>query len=431
MQKKRGGKGNWWLALGLSFIGAVLVIWFEAPMRLFLKGKSRIAPYPYSLSGGEDVSRTITSLEERIQKLPGEALDRAALSAAYLARARSSGANEDYEKAERLAKESLRSLPISNLGAKMTLARVAEARHEFKKAIGIAREVLSESRKSDALALLATSNLALGELNEASRAADTLVNDRPSLGNHSLRALVLTAQGRDAEAEYEFKRGIAAEDAGELAESTRTRCLLARFYLKRGRISEAEDLIHEALRISPGNHLALNLRGELELARGQFSSAEKYFFEAFSSSRQMIYFRNYGNAKKLKGNIAGAEQTWQEAEKILRKEIGSGGYGHRLELVQLLLDRGKQSDLVEALKLAVEESRNRQSADSLRVLARAEARAEKWKEAREHLLQIARTGIKDADSYALAAQVESALGNQGLAKFYSDYAKTINPHPIP
>ncbi len=416
------------ISLAAFLFIAILLIGFEPQTRRFFGGNST-APYRFSVSTIGDTSALtaqIIFLEKRIERIPSSALDRSTLAATYAAQAKLTGDTTFYDKAQSLAQYSLKLLPFSNGGAKLTLATVAEARHQFKEAIAIARELQSEGKKTDGLSILITSHLALGELGEAALEADSFVNLKPGLGSLALKALVLTAQGRDEEAEFNFKRAILFEDIGQNQESAWVRCLLGRFYLKHGNLSEAKSLFIEATRIVPHYHFALSLLGELEMQSGHPEKAEKYFFEAFTASRQMPYFRNYGLTLKLQGKTQPATEVEKEAYKIMQTELDSKAYGHRLELAQLLIERKGPKDLTDAMALIQQELETRKSAPTYFVLASAYATLNQWEAANVAIQAVLRTGVREPKYFRLASEINKNLGYQDLSALYFQLAAKLN-----
>src|SRR5204863_6270012 len=178
----------------------------------------------------------------------------------------------DQDAAEALANRSLAVLRAPN-PALLVLAKLANTRHDFRGAIALAREHLPQSRTAGAYRVIATAQLAMGELVAASEAAETAVALSPDSGSYLMRALVMQAQGRDAEAGFDFTRAAATEQPGSPAEAARLRALWGRFLMRRGELAEAALLFDEALRIAPELPLALALRGELRLRTGDLDSA--------------------------------------------------------------------------------------------------------------------------------------------------------------
>jgi len=65
--------------------------------------------------------------------------------------------------------------------------------------------------------IFATAHLALGELAEAGDAAQAALSIKPDSNGYLMRALVMQAQGRDAEAALDFTRAARAEEPGDPA----------------------------------------------------------------------------------------------------------------------------------------------------------------------------------------------------------------------
>src|SRR5262249_46239880 len=142
----------------------------------------------------------IAALEARVAAQPSP-FDDAELADLYLRRAQQDGDPQGYRAAEAMARRSLERLPAPN-PAVLTLAKLAELRHDFREAIELAHR--HRARSSSAQVLIATSYLALGELPAAAEAAHAAVAIKPDGAAYLMRALVMAAQGRDAEAALDF-----------------------------------------------------------------------------------------------------------------------------------------------------------------------------------------------------------------------------------
>ncbi len=417
------------ITVSLTLLSALLLVGlmaFEPQVRQYYGG-ARVAPYRFIVMQPADMNRAIAMTEARIERDRTSGLERAGLASLYIARGKLNGDVADYDKAREIAKASLKLLPFSNTGAKVDLALIAEARHEFKDAIRLANEVLKERPGAEGYSILVTAYLAMGDLDQAAYYAEKLCAKKPSLGNLALRGLVMNAMGRDVEAESDFIHALSLEDAGEMQESAWVRSLLARFYLKQGRVSDAEDLLRETLRIVPQYPLALDLQGQCLLQRKEFKAAADKFFEAFTVSRQLPYFRNYGKATELMGNLQLAKEVLHQGEKTMRRELASGQYGHRVELAQLLLDRGDSSAVKEAIGLVQDELKIRHNVETLRVLARAYIKAHEWAQGQEAIQKALQTGLHDPGLYHYAAVIESGLKNSERVRLYQSLGKKTNP----
>lgn len=372
----------------------------------------------------DDTNATIAALEARTAQPVASPMEMADLADLYLKRAQLAGDPDDYKRSEAIAKRSHDLLPYPS-STPLTLAKLASARHDFGTAIAMARDYLTHKRSAGALGVLAASHLALGELDRAAAAAEWAVGVKPDTAGYLMRALVFQAQGRDAEAAFDFAHAVAVEEAGDPEEAARVRALWARFLIRRGEWAGAGDVIAEALRISPGYPLALAQQGELALRTGRAAEAKATFEQAFVAAHQVRYLIDEARAQELAGDRAGAESTRVLVEKLVREELRDNGLGHRLELVEILLDRG--GDVAEATTLARAEAAARPSADTQLQLARALAAGGNRREALEAVRAALATGARDARIYELAARLERAGGNAARAELYAAEAARLDP----
>lgn len=397
------------------------------------------APYRYRLqiprSGSvtQALEKEIAFYQERIQHSPGDGLDRAYLAKTYLRMARATGNAQWYLLAEQSAKRSLANLPFNNQGAIGVLARVEIARHNFPEAIRLAKGILQQKPQSDdAMSILVTSYLAMGKLDEASRQADALVAQTPSLGALGLRSLVNASRGQDRAAVEDFQRAIAMEETGEPGSSAWVRTMLGRFYFKRGDRALARQLYSEALRILPRYSLALLNLAELETRLGEYTDAERHYLEVFSSPAypsvyDHIALEGRARIKELQGDRTGAKALWDNAETILRQQIGLNAFGHKRQLARLLLARGRSEDLAEALTLMQAELQVRRDAETLDTMAWVLSRLERWQEAREIVREALKLGTRDAGIYYRAGTIAQALGNLQERDRYFQQALVVDP----
>lgn len=352
-----------------------------------------------------DVTSTIRALEAHVKVEPVSPMDLTDLADAYLRQAQTASDPGAYDRAEATARQSLAILPFPN-GATLVLAKVANAKHQFREAIRLANEFSVHKSSAGAKVVAASAYLALGQLAEAAATAEEAVALKPDSSTYLMRALVLQAQGRDAEAGYDFGRSIALEVPDDVQGSARSRVLWGRFLLRRGETAGAGALFDEALRIAPEHPLALAHRAELALRTGDHAAARAGFERAFATSRQVRYLIDLARAQELAGDVAAADQSRAQVEKIVRGELAAHGVGHKLDLVEVWVDRGKPADLVEAIALGREEVETRPSADTRFQLARALARSGAREQAAVQVRAALATGVRDARLYELASRVE-------------------------
>ena len=391
---------------------------------------------PEAGSVTKNIRREIAFHQQKIQQQPTAGLERAALAQNYLKMARATGESSWYLLAEQMAQESLDKLPFGNNGAIIVLAKVATAKHEFKQALTLLKQLPPEA---EALSLLTTSHLALGDVTTARKTADTLVQKLPTLGNLTLKALVEVAQGQDREAIRDFKAAIAAEEPEEVESSAWVRTLFGRFYYKRGQLQQAEELYQSALGILPRYSPALLNLAELSVRQWQADptqskdrerSIELYDrFFIINQQAPTIYdhvaLRGLARVQQLQGDTVKANQTWAKAIAKLRSDLT--GFGHRRELAQLLMERGQGKDLSEALTLMQSEINTRQDPETWDTLAAAYLNLGQLPAAQQAIESALKSGLRDPAITDRAAVIAQARGQLEQASKYRAQVKSIDP----
>ncbi len=384
----------------------------------------------------KNIRREIAFHHQKIQQQPTAGLERAALAQNYLKMARATGESSWYLLAEQMAQESLVKLPVHNYGAIVVLAKVATAKHEFKQALTLLKQLPPES---EALALLTTSHLALGDVTTARTTANTLAQKVPTLGNLALKALVEVAQGDDLAAMKDFKAAIAAEEPEELESSAWVRTLLGRLYYKRGQLQQAEELYQSSLEILPRYSPALLNLAELSVRQWQADPtqskdrdrASELYDRFFIINQQAptvydhVALRGLARVQKLQGDPVKANQTWERAIAKLRSDLT--GFGHRRELAQLLMERAQGKDLSEALTLMQAEITTRQDPETWDTLAAAYLKLGQLPAAQQAIEMALKSGLRDPAITDRAAVIAQARGQSAQASKYRAEVRSIDP----
>jgi tetratricopeptide (TPR) repeat protein len=381
-------------------------------------------------------AREIAFLQARVNRNPNDGLDLAALAGAYISKARVSGQNAWYVLAEQAAERSLAALPleIGNTGAQLALAEVAQAQHDFSRALGLIEAVTkTQPRNASALALRASIQLAQGDLEAALQDVEPLVKALPNPSNLNLRAIILETQGKLEAAKKDFMHALEIEEADDVFGSARTRTLFARFLARHGQPELARALLEEALRIAAGFPLALLQLADLEFRQGHYDLARATYNELLLASKgspsTFDHAAILGLARIAQAtNSSESNQLWNDAVNILRKEVTGGAFGHRRELARVLLERGQPEDVNEALKQAKLELNVRHDWETLNVLAWTQQRAGFLPEARATIQKALAIGVQDAELEYRAGQIDQSLGNLEQAKNYLAAAEKINPN---
>ncbi len=395
-------------------------------------GESHAHPAEHSVT--DALQREIAFYQNRIQANPKDGLDRAALATLYIQLATSTGNTHWYHEAEETARQSLVNLPFNNPEAQLALAKVAQAEHQFAEALQLAEAVLEENPENEqALSIIVTSTLAQGQLPQARQVANQLVEQAPTLVSYTLRALVLVAQGEDQAALQDFQQALTLEQPDQPSQSAWARTLLGRYHAHRGQLPTAKQYYQEALKRQPHASFTQVKLAELETRQGNYGAAETLYNKLlqhpeFSHGLDHAALQGLAQLKVLDGKLTEANQLWAEAEHEFREHQDLDHFGHRRDLAKLLLARGRQSDLQEALTLMQAEVKSRRDLETLKTLAWALSKMKRYREAQDVLQEAIALGTQDASLFYRASLVEVALGNEAKAEAYSKKALAIDPH---
>ncbi len=363
------------------------------------------------------LEQSISFYQGRIHQNSTDGLDQAALANLYIQMARATRLESWYLLAEKSAQQSLANFPFANDGATLALAKIAEAQHDFETAVSLAESV----GNPDALGLVITSKLAMGQLDDAANLANALAEQYPTLGSLTLRALTYEAQGRDQLALADFQRAIAAEEPGSPVGSAQTRVFLGRFFAQRGDHNTAQALYREALHIAPGYPLAYLQLAELATVQARYRTARYHYREVGGP----IALHGLARVQALQGRAA--TDAWAVAETELRRNIEGNSLGHRRDLAHLLLERGDPADAKEALALMKTETANRRDARTLDLLAWALVESGQLPAAQQAIGEALDQGVRNAGIAYRAGEIEAALNRPAQAEQFFRLAVDIDP----
>jgi tetratricopeptide (TPR) repeat protein len=421
-----------WLLL-LSGLVALVVGYADVldPARAFRVGgtmpSSEVCPYPFQVHKPGSVDPEIRFYLARVERAPNIAPDQALLAAAYLRQARISMEPAWFLLAEKAARLSLSYQPLANSGALLVLARVAEARHEFDEALRLSEAAGSATRSPEWRSLRVTVLLAQGRVEQAEREVEALVATRRDQASLTSRALVRQARGRDMEAYTDLREAMSREQAGEPLQASWCRAVLGRWLLRSGRLTVAEAVLDEALRVVPDYPFALMLRAELRGRRGQPAAALADFLRVFERAGLPAALVAAARLVESNGDRAQAQRLRARAHQALEGNVGAGSTGHQRDLATLLLDEGREGAPQRALKLMQAEVVRRRDAETLEVLARALLACGKAAQARTVLQEELARGTRSAAAHARLAEAERALGDVEASNREQALARSIDP----
>jgi len=369
---------------------------------------------------------------DKIKKDPHDAQDKAMLAHYYLGAAREFSRDDYFEEAAKFALASLKQRPSKNFSALKVLAELALARHESKRALKYGFTLLKMDPLSpEVYNILIKSYLQSGELKEANRFADNLIQLFPNENSFTLRAEVLSLQGRTEEAWVDYNQAFGLEEEN-VAEAVRTRNSFARFCISVGHLDLAEKALKEALRINPLSSRTLYELGELKLKTKELDDATAYFKLAFQESKQLTTLYAQAQVAREKGEMLYAKNLVSKLEVILREQVRKNKRSvNAAALIRLLLERGNPRDITEGLRLARAQQARRLDSESTLLLAWAHEKNNNLLEARKGIREILSRNIKTPALFNRASSIEKKLKNSRLADVYSKKASLeISSDPL-
>lgn len=323
------------------------------------------------------------------------------------------------DKSLKVLNKSLQIQPQQNNTATILKAKIFESQHRFEEAIVLATTALNgRSETYDAYQVIVYSNLSLGLMTKAQAWADIYVQKYPKTKSLSARGLVLIESGRIDEGVFDLNRAIKLEDLGEQSDSAWVRCILARHFISVGRLKEADYLLNQALAISKDYAFALDLLGQIAAVNGDYKKAKTYFEKAFSLTKELTYLIHTAVLEKIFGKTESANNIYKIAESLTRNDLKSNSYGHRLDLVKILLRTASKENLDEALTLLQEEEKIRSSAVVYQAFSEVYAEKKNWPQALEYAQRILRTGSQKPEHYLLLEKIYRNLGQADRGDLY-------------
>src|SRR4030095_3481640 len=260
-----------------------------------------------------------------------------------------------YRRAE-LAFERARALDAADVPATVGLARVHSARHEFEKSIEWARRAPElDPKNAGAYGLLGDAALELGDYEAATEHYQQMLDLRPDISSYSRSAHLLFVTGDARRAAWLMDRAIKA-GAGYAENTAWCRGQLALMHLNTGNLLAAEQVVEQAMSLTPANYHVLFAQGRVRAARKDYAGAIESYRRASVIAPQHEVVVALGQLYVVTGDRASADKQWTVVETIDKLNKANGVTGD-LQLARFLADLERR--LPEALSIAQEEYRRR------------------------------------------------------------------------
>jgi tetratricopeptide (TPR) repeat protein len=351
------------------------------------------------------------------------------LSGLYLQRARETGEDQSYSKAEEYARRSLALRVNRNGPAFVTLAAALVAQHRFQEAEQVAKDLVAfDPEVPQYRAQLGEIQMEIGDYDAARRSFDSLYEVRTHLsiaprlarwaevnGNSTLARKLLS----DALAEANTRRNLPKEQ-------------LAWFHLRmgdidmrHGRLRGARTMFAKGLEIEPGDYRLLDAMAQLEAVEGNPKKAIEYGERGIATKLDPATLGTIGDAYAALGDAEKAADYFKTMEVAVS---GQPGAYHRAWSL-FLLDHNRR--IQEVLANVAKEIETRRDIYGYDLLAWALHKAGRNDEARIAMIEARRLGTRDATLLYHAGMIERSLGDVRRARYFLSEALNVNPnfHP--
>jgi tetratricopeptide (TPR) repeat protein len=271
---------------------------------------------------------------------------------------------------------------------------------------------------------LGDSLMELGKYSEAADAYQTMVRLRPDMSSYNRAAYYRFVAG-DAKGAVEIMRH--AIESGSRSPENVAWCLadLGNMELKIGRVEEAEQAFHAALKLFPGYHPASAGLGRIYAQRGKTSEAIEQFTRAADAVPLPEYAAALQDLYEAAGKPAEAQKQAARLD-VIEKMDRAAGFAANRNLALAYADRG--TNLERALAMVREEMKSRRDVYEHDVLAWILYQSKQYEEARKASQKALELGTPEPGFYYHAGMIAKALGDAEGARKHLEHALSLNPN---
>jgi tetratricopeptide (TPR) repeat protein len=355
---------------------------------------------------------------------PTSAIALAQLGGLHLQRARETGDESDYLKAEEFSRQSLALRVNRNAKSYVTLATALMAEHRFSEAEAIALKAVEyDPGLPQYAALLAEIRLELGDYAGARPLFDSLRRFKSivSIGPRLSRWAELN--GDTPRAFDILRRSVEAADTrSDLPSEQRAwfHYRLADLEMRNGKFYRARREFMRGLEIEPADYRILAGLAKLSLLQGDADLALAYAERALALKLDPANLGIIADAHFMKKDSSAAEEAIVAMEAAVRSQPGA--YHRAWSL--FLLDHGRRYE--EVRTNASTELDTRKDIYGYDILAWSFYRSGMYDSAATNMRRALQLGTRDPILYYHAGMIEKALGHKTEARAFLSAALRIN-----
>ncbi|MEO5742249.1 MAG: tetratricopeptide repeat protein [Vicinamibacterales bacterium] len=343
--------------------------------------------------GAPPPEQRVTAAERRVNLKPESFEAHNDLALSLTQRARETADTRYYDRAEESVRRSLELSP-GNLGAQKMRVWVLLGKHEFAAALEQAR-ALNKQIPDDVqvYGFLTDAHVELGNYKEAEETCQWMLDLRPGNIPALTRAAYLRELFGDIEGAIEFMTAAYQRTSPtEVEERAWFLSQLGHLELIAGRLTDADRVLEEALRVLPDYHYALAGLSKVRLAQGRAGDAVDLLKRRYEAATHPENLYDVAEALVRAGRPSEADVAFAEFEKRALRESQGWDNANR-ELIFYYSDRaGRPKD---ALRIARMEVARRQDVYTLNAYAWALHVNNEHQSAQQFIDRALAVGIKD------------------------------------
>lgn len=403
------------MIIAVSMLGALLVV---AAGVLLPPGEERVPASREVLRDPDPVA----AAQRRLQRLPNDWTTWAQLGMAYVQRARTTGDQADYPRAQEALDRSLAIRPEDNATALTGLGALAAARHDFPAALRHGRAALAvDPYRAAALGVVVDALTELGSYEEAFTAVQQMVDLRPDAASYARASYTWELRGDVGRATEAMNRALAA--APEPADGAFARLHLGKLAMDNGDLDTAATHFTEGLRLLP-DHPPLRVeQARVRAARGDLTGAVADFRSVLATTMEPAYVAELGDLLTAAGQPAEGEREHARAREAWAAEA-AGGHPPEADPVLFAADHRDPAALDAARRLYARQP-GIFSADAMGWALRAAGRPEEALTYADEALEL---GTRNALMHYHRGMILAELGRRAAARTELDTALQLNPH---
>jgi tetratricopeptide (TPR) repeat protein len=414
------------LALGVSMFAFGVLFTRGGPVEPAPPvGRAPLTQVPETANGAGLVD-VISTLQQRLRRLPADHEGWATLGTAYVQQAAITGDPTYYPKAEGALTRSLRIEPKDNAAALTGQAALAAARHDFAAARNFALDAQAINPYSAANQGILTDALQqLGRYGQARTELQGMLDLKPGVSSFTRASYAYELSGQTGPAKMALRRAL--ELANTASDEAFCLYYLGELAWNSGDLAEAERLYTQGLRSDATYTPLLAGLAKVAAARGDLDTAVARYEKVVQRLPVPSHLIAYADLLRSmdRGEEAARQEAVVAATQALFEEQGASV---ELEIALFEADRGRSKSALRAARSAWQGERSIEAADAFAWALHTNGRD---REALRYAEKAARLGTKSALLAYHRGIIEMSLAQDDAASKSLRRALELNPHFSP